>query len=206
MPTKEWNPQNAVAAFTAALSRSGYDQAYRDRLKASLESAREAVSEAGDINIPDDIVIVFYEDQLKSTFNEKYHAFYLPTLDPDSTDVHQYQKHFQGFYNAWRPEVPKHSREWLPENAVPALTGALSRSGHDSDFRTRLKASLESAREAVSEEGEIDIPNDIVFVFHEDKVNEKYHAFYLPKFDPDKTDVRHEYVTYRKLKYAWPLS
>lgn len=202
MPSKEWNPQNAVAAFTAALSKSGHDQEFRDRLKASLESARGAVSEAGDVNIPDDMVILFFEGEL----NDKYHAFYLPPFDPDRTDVHEYEKHFQGFYNAWRPEVPAHSRAWLPENAVPALTDALSRSGHDSDFRARLKASLASAREAVSEAGEIDIPNEVVFVFHEDKVNEKYHAFYLPKFDPDKTDVRHEYVTYRKLKNAWALS
>jgi hypothetical protein len=201
MPNKEWNSQNAVPAFTAALSRSGHDREYRDRLTASLESARQAVSEEGEIDIPEDIVILFHENKL----NEKYHVFYLPPFDPNQKDVrHESVAHFQGLYNTMRPAATARTREWRPENAFPAFTDALSRSGHDSQFRDRLKASLESAREAVSEEGNIDIPDDNVIVFHEDQLNEKYHAFYLPPFDPDRTDVAHEYETHFQGFYnAW---
>jgi hypothetical protein len=201
MPNKEWNPQNAISAFTAALSRSGYDREFRDRLIASSDSAKLAVSEEGKIDIPSDIVTVFHEKKL----NEKYHVFYLPPLDPEKPDVlHEYDTHFMCCYNAWAPEVKERTREWIPENAVPAFTDALTRAGHDSDFRDRLIASSDSAKEAVSEEGEIDIPSDIVTVFHEDKLNEKYHVFFLPPFDPDKPDVLHEYDVHFQCCYnAW---
>jgi hypothetical protein len=62
MSHKEWNPENAKAAFSAALSRAGHDRAFRDRLTASPDSAREAVIEEGKINIPKEIVTVFHED------------------------------------------------------------------------------------------------------------------------------------------------
>src|SRR5215831_209684 len=58
---KEWNPDNGVAALTAALSRSGYDAAFRKRLSDSCESARQAVIEAGNIAVPDNVVMMFYE-------------------------------------------------------------------------------------------------------------------------------------------------
>lgn len=99
MPAKkEWNPENAVAAFTAALTRAGHDKPFRDRLKESLESARTAVSEAGDVEIPNDIWITFHEDEL----NAKYHVFYLPPLDPNQKVIpYEYATFFQGNYNAW---------------------------------------------------------------------------------------------------------
>jgi hypothetical protein len=201
MANKEWNPQNAVAAFTAALSRSGYDREFRDRLTKSPESAQQAVSEAGEIDIPQDIVIVFQEKKL----DEKNHVFFLPPFDPGNKEVkHEYEAHFQCCYNPWTPELTERTREWKPENAVPSFTEALSKSGYDSDFRKRLKASPESARQAVSEEGKIDIPDDILIVFHEDKLNEKYHAFHLPPFDPNNQDVRHEYEAHFMCCYnAW---
>jgi hypothetical protein len=101
MPNKEWNPQNAIAAFTAALSRAGHDRVFRDRLTASPDSARAAVSEEGQIDIPPDVVTVFHEDKL----NEKCHVFYLPPFDAAKKDVvHPYEAHFQCCYNAWVPD------------------------------------------------------------------------------------------------------
>ncbi|MEY2574955.1 MAG: hypothetical protein QOF80_442 [Verrucomicrobiota bacterium] len=102
MPNKPWSPENAVPAFTAALSRAGYDREFRDRLAKSTDSAREAVSEEGEIDIAPDIVIVFHEKEL----NEKYHTFYLPPFDADQKDVrHEYLKYFQCCYNGWKPPV-----------------------------------------------------------------------------------------------------
>lgn len=98
MSNKEWNPQNGVAAFTAALTRSGYDQSFRNRLVASPESARAAVAEEGQIDIPADIVMMFHPDEL----NEKYHVFYLPEFDASKPNAkHEYAEFFQGCYNAW---------------------------------------------------------------------------------------------------------
>lgn len=85
---------------------------------------------------------------------------------------------------------------WNPANGVKAFTAALTRAGHDKEFRDRLIESSDSARQAVAEEGAIDIPDDIMMMFHEDKQNEKYHVFYLPPFDPNNTTVKHEYRTY----------
>lgn len=99
MPAKKpWNPENAVAAFTAALTRAGHDEDFRDRLKASWDSARDAVREAGNIEISEDIKITFHEDEL----NGDYHVFYLPPRDPDHKVIpYEYATFFQGNYNAW---------------------------------------------------------------------------------------------------------
>ena len=99
MPAKKpWNPENAVAAFTAALTKAGHDEPFRERLKASWESARTAVSEVGNIEIAEDIRITFHEDEQ----NGNYHVFYLPPLDPDQKVIpYEYATFFQGNYNAW---------------------------------------------------------------------------------------------------------
>jgi len=99
MPDKKpWNPENAVAAFTAALTRAGHDETFRSKLKDSWKSARDAVSEHGQIEIADDIRITFHEDEL----NGKYHVFYLPPLDPSQKEIpYEYATFFQGNYNAW---------------------------------------------------------------------------------------------------------
>jgi len=94
---KPWNSENAVAAFTAALTKSAHDRTFRNRLTASLESAKEAVSEVGDIEIPRDVVIVFHEGRE----NEKYHVFWLPTFDETTQTAHTYQYHFKCCYNPW---------------------------------------------------------------------------------------------------------
>lgn len=97
MPNKPWNPENGVAAFTAALTRAGYDKIFRSRLTESSESARAAVTEEGAVDIPAEIRITFHEDEL----NQNYHVFYLPPLDPTQKTPHEYAMFFQGNYNAW---------------------------------------------------------------------------------------------------------
>ena len=81
---------------------------------------------------------------------------------------------------------------WNPQNASRAFSMALTRSAHDSSFRNRLTISPESAKQAVAEEGQIAIPDSVVIMFHEDKSNENYHVFDLPKFD-ESARTKHEY-------------
>ena len=95
---KPWNADNAVAAFTAALTRAGYDKKFRERLNASPASARRAVAEEGKIDIPKDKVILFHEKEN----NENYHVFYLPPLS--ETGEHKpylYKDYFQCCYSQW---------------------------------------------------------------------------------------------------------
>lgn len=93
-----WNPTNAVAAFTAALTRAGFDRDFRNRLTGSTDSARTAVAEAGNLDIPTDKVIMFHEDES----NENYHVFYLPDYDEQVPHKqHEYSKYFQGCYSPW---------------------------------------------------------------------------------------------------------
>jgi hypothetical protein len=94
---KPWSAENAVAAFDKALTRSAHDRTFRNRLTASLESAKEAVSEDGDIEIPKDVVIVFHEGR----YNEKYHVFWLPEFDQKAQTTHTYKFHFECCYNPW---------------------------------------------------------------------------------------------------------
>ena len=64
---KKWPetaPYNdAIDAFDKALTRAGWDESFRKRLTDSPVSAKAAVAEIGEIDIPDDRVIVFYETQ-----------------------------------------------------------------------------------------------------------------------------------------------
>jgi hypothetical protein len=94
---KTWSQQNAQDAFTAALTRSAYDQDFRDRLTASPESAKQAVAEEGQIAIPSGVVIIFHEDNVSET----YHIFDLPEFDGNSERTHTYATHYQCCYPAW---------------------------------------------------------------------------------------------------------
>jgi hypothetical protein len=58
---QEWNDDTAVAAFNAALKKST-DAEFRKRLL-DKNKAKDAVSEVGNVNIPEDIVIRFYNDK-----------------------------------------------------------------------------------------------------------------------------------------------
>jgi hypothetical protein len=53
----------AMDAFSAALTEAGWNKETRDALKASPESAKQKVAQLGNIDIPADIFIMFYEPQ-----------------------------------------------------------------------------------------------------------------------------------------------
>ena len=94
---KQWTQPNAIMAFNMALTRSAYDRAFRDRLTTSSESAKQAVSEEGQIVIPNEVVILFHEDK----YNENYHIFDLPQFDPNARAPAAYKQYFQCCYPVW---------------------------------------------------------------------------------------------------------
>ena len=60
--TKTWDAMTndeKLDRLTSVLTRAGSDIEFRDRCLASAESARQAVSEAGDIEFPPDFEIQF---------------------------------------------------------------------------------------------------------------------------------------------------
>jgi hypothetical protein len=192
-----WNPTNAVAAFTAALTKSGYDRTFRNRLTAPNDSAKEAVSEEGNIDIPKEVVIIFYESE---TYQNHF-AFYLPDFNENTRTTYNYSDYFQCCFPSFRLfELPATAslakttarKEWSRENAAVAFTAALTKSGYNRPFRNGLTVSCDSAKEAVSEEGNIDIPKEVVIVFHENELNEKYHIFSLPPFN-ENARTKYEY-------------
>jgi hypothetical protein len=94
---KPWPPENVMHAFDKVLNRSAHDRTFRNRLTASLESAKKAVSDEGEINIPKDVVIVFHENR----YNEKYLVFWLPEFDEKTRTTHTAKYHFECCYSAW---------------------------------------------------------------------------------------------------------
>jgi hypothetical protein len=94
---KQWNQKNAVAAFNMTLTRSAYDRVFRDRLTASSDSAKQAVSEEGQIAVPNEVVILFHEDKQ----NENYHVFDLPPFDGNASATHAYKQHLECCYPEW---------------------------------------------------------------------------------------------------------
>lgn len=125
----EW-PENApynaaINAFDAALSRAGWDVEFRRRLLKSADSAKEAVAEIGNIKIPANKVIIFYEAQpakpdarrasaesnayipvelsSASRSNENVHVFYLPPFKKDDrTKTYKYEDYFMCCYDVWK--------------------------------------------------------------------------------------------------------
>ena len=112
----------AIDAFDAALTRSGWDKDYRTRLSKSCDSARAAVAEQGNINIPDNRTIIFYEAQdierkepapgrppklNKSRMSEYVHVFVLPPFDPNNKAVkYKYEDWFMCCYEWWTRSTP----------------------------------------------------------------------------------------------------
>src|SRR5439155_25684893 len=93
---KPWNRQNFRDAFTAALTEAGRNGTFRTRLTTSCDSAKQAVSEIGNIDIPTEVVIVFHECK----YNDDYHIFYLPPLKPGQPhEDDAYKKYFQAAYH-----------------------------------------------------------------------------------------------------------
>jgi hypothetical protein len=94
---KQWNQTNAKAAFNMVLTRSAYDRVFRDRLTASPDSAKQAVSDEGQVAVPNDVVILFHEDK----YNENYHIFDLPQFDVNARTTHAYKQYFECCYPVW---------------------------------------------------------------------------------------------------------
>jgi hypothetical protein len=110
---------NAICAFDKALTKSARDSTFRDRLLKSSDSARAAVAEVGNINIPNDRVMIFFEakpgptsdliakaktdfHQLVKPSNENIHIIALPPLNPnDTTTEYRYEGFFLGEYDEW---------------------------------------------------------------------------------------------------------
>ena len=116
----------AIEAFDAALTRAGWDSEFRERLIKSPDSAKEAVAEAGNIRIPANKVIVFYEAQpakpdttksasaqennytfvqllSQSKSNENVHIFCLPPLKKnDKAKKYKYEDYFMCCYDLWK--------------------------------------------------------------------------------------------------------
>lgn len=206
---RQWNQKNAIAAFNLALTRSGYDRTFRDRLAVSLESAKQAVSDEGQITIPEKVVIMLHEDK----FNGNYHIFNLPPFDESAHIPQEYKIHLECCYEPWaaparatkQAEQARTNglKEWNQTSGADAFTASLTRSGYDKLFRDRLTASPASAKQAVSDEGQVAVPNEVVILFHEDKYNENYHIFDLPQFD-GTARAAHEYRQHFECCYpAW---
>lgn len=124
---KKWPetaPYNdAIDAFDQALTRAGWDEAFRKRLTDSPASAKTAVAEIGAIDIPNDRVIVFYEPQGPkpagadkaaaraksaagaagaSQSSENVHVFYLPPFkQSDQSKKYTYEQFFMCCYDMW---------------------------------------------------------------------------------------------------------
>jgi hypothetical protein len=115
----------AINAFDAALTRAGWDLEFRQRLIKTPDSAKEAVTEVGNIRIPADKVIVFYEAQpgkpeaksasaesnnyiavqlsSVSKSNENVHVFCLPPFKKnDKSKKYTYENYFMCCYDAWK--------------------------------------------------------------------------------------------------------
>ena len=116
---------DAICAFDKALTKASRDKEFRKRLTKSCESAKEAVSEIGNINIPDDRIIIFYEgeavdakawskidhDKIKealgdSRSSEKIHVFVLPPWKDRDTAEYRYAEYFVGMYDFWLMSGP----------------------------------------------------------------------------------------------------
>jgi hypothetical protein len=180
--------EGAKAAFTASLKRSAQDRKFRDQLTASCESARQAVVKEGDIDIPDDVVIMFYE---ASKYNDHF-AFYLPPLNEQAHTPYRFTD--DSYLQCCSPSFRKFVIVTTDPTLGTALDATMTRAGYDPDFRKSLTVSCDSAKKGVSEEGHVQIKNEIKMMFHEDEKNEKYHVFSLPDFGEQNA----EQYQYRK--------
>jgi hypothetical protein len=116
----------AIHAFDAVLTKAARDPAFRARLTESPDSAKKAVAEVGNINIPNDRVIVFYEPQSRpganpaaalaanaaafdwsSRQNENIHVFVLPAKGSDATKDYHYEDYMMCCYPVWKLSTPR---------------------------------------------------------------------------------------------------
>src|SRR5437016_354917 len=114
---RDWNSmsiQDKIDVFNAVLTKSSADAAFRTRLKESTEEAKKAVAEQGNMTIPDDVFIMFYEPsagrsmktatKFSGEINDKYHVFALPPVGDGKQ--HFYKDHLMCCYPPWRPPTP----------------------------------------------------------------------------------------------------
>lgn len=172
---------DAVGSLTATLTRAGYDKTFRQGLSQSCESAKQNVSREGNIEIPNDVVTMFYEpDAYKDHF-----GFILPPFNPDAHPDYKYAD--PKYYQCCFPIVKKFEVATIDKPLADALDAAMTRAGYDSAFRERLSVNCESAKKAVAEvgkDGPIQIGDNIQMIFKDkDKGDDRYHIFVLPPFD-----------------------
>lgn len=104
MKTKSWDEMTndeKLDRLTSVLTRAGSDRMFRDRCLTSPESAKKAVSEAGEISFPPDFEIEFLtrEQRLKKL------VLAVPDFIPPengSAEVHNAEDYQTCSYTIWR--------------------------------------------------------------------------------------------------------
>ena len=124
----------AILNFDAALTKAAHEPAFRSQLTKSPDSAKAAVAQLGNFNIPIDRIIVFYEPQSApganptpspnaspmgamamnaatmnwaSRSNENIHVFVLPPADTDKTKEYHYEDYMMCCYPVWKLSKPR---------------------------------------------------------------------------------------------------
>jgi hypothetical protein len=192
-PAHDAAVKNAVDSFTAALTRAGHDREFRNRLTSSCDSAKQAVSEEGNIAIPENVVTMFYEH---GTYKDHF-GFFLPPFKPEVRPRYKYA--VKEYYKCCFPMAKTFALTTIDPSLAAALDAAMTRAGYDPEFRDRLSASCDSAKQAVSEEGHVQIKKEVQMMFQDmdrgDKGDDRYHIFQLPPFDPNSSS-EHAYEDY----------
>ena len=114
-PKLPWTKPNAKVAFTKALTEASRSATFRQRLMASCDSAKTAVADLGNIDIPKEAFILFFEPKdaqppasaLASASapgrdNENYHIFVLPPLQAGGSETYLYEDYLRCCYPVWR--------------------------------------------------------------------------------------------------------
>jgi hypothetical protein len=135
-PPKPWPTTSpfgdAIDAFTKVLTQAGWDKKLRDEeLTFSCDKARDAVRRIGNIKVPDDVIIFFYEGKviqppsptatpiaepmamailkalamvpIEPRQSEKVHVFVLPPLSPTGQVIpYKYDQYLMCCYQYWR--------------------------------------------------------------------------------------------------------
>jgi hypothetical protein len=114
----------AIDAFTKVLTEAGRNQAFRDKLKLSCDSARDTVASFTNMKIPNNVFIIFYEGEVipvptptststpkitvtptpnPSRQNERMHVFVLPPFNEHQSlgTVYKYEDYLMCCYQYW---------------------------------------------------------------------------------------------------------
>jgi hypothetical protein len=102
--TKSWDSMNndeQLDRLTSVLTRAGSDIEFRDRCLSSTEAAKQAVSEAGEIDFPPDFEIQFLTPEQRM----KKLVLAIPDLIPPengTAEVRQAEDYQTCTYRLWR--------------------------------------------------------------------------------------------------------